>query len=200
MGAPGTEIAGCSGMSRTSEEHCGLFTWMQGENLLTGEVLSLAVDCKPLGGTLYIPPAVNPVRSLIEEIGEAWSPREINAGEGNLHPIETRYGTYILIRTTTGGYTAEGFLLLPPPVAQAWWGAMVEEKSWLWPTRIEASAHYDLFVIGENGDPQNAISRFTIRYNPDMRVAERGEFAYSFSARKEINTRELEQAALQARS
>lgn len=120
--------------------------------------------------------------------------------QGDVYAIETRKGTYILVRTETGGATAVAYIELPPAVAQAWMGAMNERKSWLWPTEEKTVGDEKEYVLGKNGEPEDSISSITYAPSPSGYVAERSGVPYYASAHKEVNTRELIQAAKNAKS
>jgi hypothetical protein len=206
VGSAGPAFLGCTGeVHRYRSRRCGEFAWALGEDPAIHEILSLFTACrKPAVATVYKAPASGFVRRLIETESDhvVYGPPKVTAGEGDMYILQTERGTYVLVRSETGGESVHPYIELPPPVVQAWLGAMNEGPEWLWPTEVKTVGSEQFYVLSENEHPETALPQFTItvRGKRNEEVATRGTYKYFASERWLASTQELEQDAEEAKS
>ncbi len=195
--APGTEIAGCPTAYFTTDGRDGPFVYALGTSPSSASPLSIAVDGR-FGPALFLAPAVEPVLALIHRFGAVGGMRRFTASNGaQFAPVLTDDGTYTLIRPEAGtAQVARGYIELPPPVSDAWFGAMREigairgvGLSWLTPGTPTSSSGNHLFALYEG-----ITSRYTITYSPRTQSAKRDGYAYHLPEPQLLET-ELEEAA-----
>jgi hypothetical protein len=134
QGSPGTDIAGCPTRYRTLHTRVGKFVYTIGESPTGAQPLSIAVDSLRFGPALFLGSAVKPVLELIGQLGAVGGLRSFTVGPGQFYPVQTDRGTYILIRRTAGASGAAPYAVIPPPVGQAWVGAVLRSNQFLWPS------------------------------------------------------------------
>jgi hypothetical protein len=206
LGSVGPAFLGCTGkMHRYRGDRCREFVWALGENPAIHEILSLVSACKkPAFATVYRVPASGFVRDLIETERDhiVYGPHKITAGDGDMYLLETESGTYALVRSATGGESIQTYIELPPPVVQAWIGAMNEANEWLWPSEVETVASERIYLFAENGHLERALPEYAVTYREEEGeyVATRGPWKYLSREKREANTEELEQVAEDAKS
>jgi hypothetical protein len=195
--APGTKIAGCPTAYFTTDGRDGPFVYALGTSPSSASPLSVAVDGR-FGPALFLAPAVEPVLALIHRFGAVGGMRRFTASSGpQFAPVLTDDGTYTLIRPETGtAQVARGYMELPPPVTDAWFGAMREigtmrgvGLSWLTPSTPEPSGKNQVFTLYEG-----AAARYTITFNPWKQSAKRDGYTYHLPEPQLLET-ELEEAA-----
>lgn len=195
---PGTAIAGCTGKPHEVVTSTGLFVWMLGENLANGRTLSLAVDSHQFGPALFLWPAVTDVIKLIDRYGAVGGVRGMQAGDGNLYPVETDNGTYILIRRETGTeQVPQPYIALPPTVATAWADAMRQQGSWLWPLAPQSISGSEVFRFGAPSNPSHVVC--TILYDRKNGAARLDNHPIYHLPELELSAPELERDAQSAR-
>lgn len=132
--APGTLIAGCPDRYQTVHTRDGEFLYTIGWDPSHTRRLSIAVDSRRFGPSLFLAPAVQPVLELIDHRNAVGGVRAFSVGAGQFYPVQSDRGTYILIRRATAGMPAvTRFTLIPPPVAQSWAAAVLRSGKFLWP-------------------------------------------------------------------
>jgi hypothetical protein len=132
---PGRKEGGCTQKyQETVTPANGTSVWAWGQNPDTGQVLSIAVDSSELGPALFLAPATEPVHALIERFGAVGGIRRLEAGTGDLYPVVTRIGTFILIRREKGSEAdPRPSSTLVPVGAQAWMKLMQRTGRFYWP-------------------------------------------------------------------
>ncbi len=129
----------------------------------TGETLSVAVDSY-LGSGLFLAPAVQPVLTLMKRFGVVGGMRRFAAGAGDLYPVQTPAGTYILIRRETGASDAgNAYTLVPPVVAQAWATSIAASHEFLWPVPRRES---DRTVYDFDSSTEPSSVSYVFPYSP----------------------------------
>lgn len=195
---PGTATAGCTGKAHEVVTSTGLFVWMLGENLTNGRTLSIAVDSHQFGPALFLWPAVTDVIKLIDRYGAVGGVRSMQAGNGNLYPVETSNGTYILIRRETGTeQVPQPYIVLPPSVATAWADAMHQRGSWLWPLAPQTISGGAVFKFGAPNNPSHIAC--TVLYDRKNGAARLDNHPIYFLPELELSAPELERDAESAR-
>jgi hypothetical protein len=160
--SPGTDIAGCPVRYHTLHTLDGEFIYTIGESPTGTQALSVAVDSSRFGPALFLGSAVKPVVALIGQLGAVGGLRSFTVGPGQFYPVQTDRGTYILIRRRAGASGAEPYAVIPPTVAQAWVGAVLRSKKFLWPTPSSRDGRQWRFDTGST--PPEAAYSFT--FNP----------------------------------
>ncbi len=195
--APGTKIAGCPTAYFMTDGRDGPFVYALGTSPSSASPLSVAVDGR-FGPALFLAPAVEPVLALIHRFGAVGGVRRFTANSGpQFVPVLTEDGTYTLIRPETGtAQVARGYMVLPPPVTEAWFGAMREigtmrgvGLAWLTPGTPEPSGKNQKFTLYKG-----AVARYTITYNPWRQSAKRDNYTYHLPE-PQLLENELEEAA-----
>jgi len=129
---PGRLEAGCTREFHEQVTSRGTFVWTWGQSPENGEPLSIAVDSKLYGPALVLAPAAQQVKRLIDHFGIVGGIRRYEAGTGDLYPVLTPAGTFLLIRREK----SEEYALLPPEVAQKWAQAIKSARVFLWPVAL----------------------------------------------------------------
>jgi hypothetical protein len=130
--APGRFEAGCTKEYHEQVTPLGTFVWAWGQSPENGEVMSIAVDSKLYGPALFLSPAAQQVKRLIDNFGIVGGIRRYEAGTGDLYPVLTSVGTFLLVRREK----SEEYSLLPPEVAQKWAQATKSARVFLWPVAL----------------------------------------------------------------
>jgi hypothetical protein len=183
----GKETAGCPVALHTRSSP--RVFWTLGIDPGTGHLLSLGIAGQAPAALLIAPAAKIGVQLLRD--GELLgASKRLPAGRGDLYLLYTKSGTAVLLRSSVGNAEkGQPYLLLPPPVAAAWLGAVRETRMLLWvtivPSRESGLVVYRLASAYGSGDT------FMVRYKPSSREAFRGPYVYR-SPSPELNVRELE--------
>jgi len=127
--APGHLEAGCMKEFHEQVTPLGTLAWVWGQSPENGEVLSIAVDSKNYGPALFLAPAAQQVKRLIDRFGIVGGIRRYEAGTGDFYPVRTPVGTFLLIRREK----SEKYDLLPPEAAQKWAQTIKSAHVFLWP-------------------------------------------------------------------
>lgn len=129
--ATGTTTAGCPGPAR-AVQGTGILV---SKGIVDGEMRSIAVADNKRAALLVGQPAQFTAGLLTGLRGLVGVPSHLVVGQGDLYLVDTREGTYVLIRRSKAGPAHEGYITIPPTVAGLWIEAMSMSREWLWPIR-----------------------------------------------------------------
>jgi hypothetical protein len=140
--APGRLEGGCTEEFHEQVTSLGTFVWAWGQNPEDGEIMSIAVDSKAYGPALFLAPAAQQVKRLIDHFGIVGGIRRYEAGTGDFYPVRTPAGTFLLIRREK----SEEYELLPSVAAQRWAQAIESAHTFLWPVSLMAAGGWGLYT------------------------------------------------------
>lgn len=170
---PGAEIAGCTGLIYEPAWGNGDFLFTTGTLSNHPQPMSLAVDSRRFGSTIFLDQAVSPMMELINKRILIGGSHALRAGPGEAQVVHSSIGTMILIRTQihlTGQSRFSPYLLLPPPVTAAWYSAIQQAGYWLWPrTPLRGPNRTEIYPLSQLGFGSNYQGRIT--YSPRARHA-----------------------------
>jgi hypothetical protein len=165
---PGAE-GGCTGKAIVPTYTHGEFVYTVG-----GATRSIAVDSERFGPAIFLAPAAQLVRSMIEEqLGPVGgTPRE-KVANGDFLSISSELGRTMLVRQQEHlegrPDQAYPYTELPPSAAEAWVQAMRNYHTWLWPYLSASGGGSETFALARN--PISRLSVENIVYSRQERSA-----------------------------
>jgi hypothetical protein len=130
----GAAAAGCPGPVRQASPGSDVVV---SEGTVEGALRSIGVADENRAALIVGQPA-RVTASLLMSQGLVDVPTHLVVGGGDLYLVDTRQGTYVLARSTGDGPADDGYVMLPPSVANLWADAMARNRGWLWPVASPA--------------------------------------------------------------
>jgi hypothetical protein len=189
-------VEGCVGAMEPHRYPGDFYVTATGIEAPSGETLAFAVYSERYGGLIVLKSAQAELEALIELVGPVGGvgryPRYL-ASSGDYYLLRTPLGMYVLIRETA----EQGYELLPPGLAKAWYLLMVTLETWLWPSRPIPGPHGG--SIYQMWAPRNAERPAAeVVFDPATGAATCGKIVYRPEPRFELSLTVLVERAADA--
>jgi hypothetical protein len=182
----GSNIAGCPGVLHTHRNPA--VVWVEGVNPKTGRLLGIGI-AGAYRAALLLGDAAAVGSELLQRGELVGASARVSAGAGDLYLLYTKRGASVLLRQTVAMNGSEQpYVLLPPPVAAAWLGAMRETRRWLWVASVAQSGNDSVYRLKSSGSSGGSL---TVTYRDATGEAIRSGYTYT-TPTPMVNFEELE--------